>query len=95
MSGASGRANGRGSGPVPTSLFLVDPDHSAILFPPLSCKRVEVGKLGARKVAHNSAPVRTPRVLSPSLETNTQLDKRTYLSVGLSQVFTKDEDRLC
>ena len=28
MSGASERANGRASGPVLTSVFLVDPDHS-------------------------------------------------------------------
>ena len=29
MSGASERANGRASGPVLTSLFLINPDHSA------------------------------------------------------------------
>ena len=31
VSGASERANGRASGPVLTSLFLFDPDHSAMI----------------------------------------------------------------
>ena len=31
MSGASERVNGQASGPVLTSLFVVDPDHSAMV----------------------------------------------------------------
>ena len=31
MSGATERANGQASGPVLTSLFLFDPDHSAVV----------------------------------------------------------------
>ena len=48
VSGASERANGRASGPVLTSLFLVVPDHSALAVTPTKEESLE--SVGAKRL---------------------------------------------